>query len=191
SVSGAFVAWRGGVVLTPTVGDTFGIVDARGAGGARIANASGLRLDSRGYGLVSNLTPFAQNTVEVDPHGLPLNVQFKSTIQNVVPTAGAIVPVQFEVEAGGRAVVIRARQADGETVPFGAEVLDGAGNLVGTVAQGSRIVANNLADDAGRLTVKWGAQAAQQCVLDYAIPEDGGHPGRPFLLLQGTCVQGQ
>uniref|UniRef100_UPI003341490D fimbria/pilus outer membrane usher protein n=1 Tax=Castellaniella defragrans TaxID=75697 RepID=UPI003341490D len=192
SASGAVVAWGGGVVLTPTLGDTFAIVEARGAGGARIVNASGLRLDSRGYGLVSGLTPFAQNTVEVDPQGLPLNVQFKSTTQRVAPTAGAIVPLQFEVEAGGRSAVIRARLADGEALPFGAEALDGEGNLVGTVAQGSRIIVNTLADDVGRLTVRWGAAATEQCVLDYAVPQEtGGRPDLPFLLLQGTCVQGQ
>uniref|UniRef100_UPI003340E837 fimbria/pilus outer membrane usher protein n=1 Tax=Castellaniella defragrans TaxID=75697 RepID=UPI003340E837 len=189
SVSGVAVAWGGGVALAPTLGDTFAIVEARGARGARIVNANGLRVNSQGYALVPNLMPFAQNIVEVDPKGLPLNVQFKSTIQNVVPTAGAVVPVRFEVEAGGRAAVIRAHLANGEALPFGAEALDGEGNLVGTVAQGSRLIANNLRADAGRLTVKWGAAAAQQCTLDYAIPAEAADPGRPFHLLQGVCTQ--
>ncbi|CAP44818.1 fimbria/pilus outer membrane usher protein [Bordetella petrii] len=188
SISGAAVAWGGGVALTPSLGDTFAIVDAQGAAGARIANMGGLRVNSRGYGVVSNLTPFAQNTIEVDPNGLPLNVQFKSTIQHVAPTAGAIVPVKFEVEAGGQAAVIRARQADGQALPFGAQALDGNGNQVGTVAQGSRIIASSLKDTKGRITIKWGATAAQQCTVDYALPEAAGKADQPFHLLQGTCV---
>ncbi|MBO9357429.1 fimbria/pilus outer membrane usher protein [Bordetella petrii] len=190
SISGAAVAWGGGVALTPTLGDTFAIVDAQGAAGARITNMNGLRVNSRGYGLVSNLTPFAQNTVEVDPKGLPLNVQFKSTIQHVAPTAGAIVPVKFEVEAKGQAAVIRARLPDGSALPFGAEVLDASNNPVGTVAQGSRVIANSLKDSSGRLTVKWGKGATEQCFLDYVIPEASGKSTQPFHLLQGTCSQG-
>jgi len=190
SVSGAAVAWGNGVALTPTLGDTFAIVDARGAAGARIANSNGLQLNSRGYGLVSNLTPFALNTVEVDPKGLPLNVQFKSTIQHVTPTAGAIVPVKFDVEAGGQAAVIRARLPDGSALPFGAEVLDASNNPVGTVAQGSRIIANSLKDSSGRLTVKWGNGATEQCALDYTIPEAAAKSAQTFHLLQGSCSQG-
>jgi len=190
SISGAAVAWGGGVALTPTLGDTFAIVDAQGAAGARIGNASGLRVNSRGYGVVSNLTPFAQNTVEVDPHGLPLNVQFKSTIQHVAPTAGAIVPVKFEIEAGGQAAVIRARLPDGSALPFGAEVLDGNGDPVGTVAQGSRIIASRLKGNSGRLTIKWGNGATELCDLAYVIPETAGKPAQPFHVLQGTCTRG-
>ena len=187
SISGAAVAWGGGVTLTPSLGDTFAIVDAQGAAGASITNMDGLRINRQGYGLVSNLTPFAQNAVEVNPKGLPLNVQFKSTIQHVAPTAGAIVPVKFEVEAGGQSAIIRASLPDGRALPFGAEVLDANSNLVGTVAQGSRVIANRLKDTSGQLTIKWGDAAGEQCALNYAIPTDTVNPERPFHLLQGTC----
>lgn len=190
SISGAAVAWGGGMALAPALGDTFAIVQAQGAEGARLANMNGLRVDGRGYGLVPNLTPYVQNTIEVDPKGLPLNVQFKSTIQHVAPTAGAVVPVKFEVEAGGHAAVIRAHLADGSPLPFGAEVQDAHGNSIGTVAQGSRILANNLKDTVGRLRVKWGESVLEHCSVDYRIPDKNGKDTQQFHLLQGTCAQG-
>lgn len=188
SVSGAAVAWSSGIALTPSLGDTFAIVDAQGAAGARIANMNGLQVDSRGYGLVSNLTPFTQNTVEVDPKGLPLNVRFKSTVQHVAPTAGAIVPVKFDIEAGGQAAVIQARQHDGTALPFGAEVTDPQRRHIGTVSQGSRIIAQNLTDISGTLIVKWGMGENEQCQIDYALPQQAVPVGQPFHLLQGACV---
>src|SRR5690606_27597817 len=112
------------------------------------------------------------------------------TIQNVAPSAGAIVPVKFEVEAGGRAAIIRAQLPDGAPLPFGAEVLDSNGNSVGSVAQGSRIVANSLKEESGRVIVKWGSAANEQCAIDYEIPKDDSRKGQPFHLLQGTCSSG-
>lgn len=188
NVSGALAAWGGGMALTPMLGDTFGIVEAPGAEGAHIAYARGVRVNSRGYGLVSSLTPFARNTIEVDPKGLPLNVRFRSTIQHLAPTAGAVVPVKFEVEATGQAAIIRARLRSGEALPFGAEVLDAGNNSVGTVSQGSRIVAHSLKQSAGRLTVKWGDAPSEQCAVDYNIPENSGEAARQLHLLQGACV---
>ena len=169
-VSGTVVAYAGGVAFSPSSGETLAVVEARDAAGARIANASGLRVDPWGRAIVSNLTPFANNRIEIDPKGLPVNVELKSTEQHVAPTSGAVTLVKFETDNTGRAAIIRATAADGTALPFGAEVFDAEGNNVGTVAQAGRIIARGLKSDSGTLTARWGEGASSTCALGYTLP---------------------
>jgi outer membrane usher protein len=170
-ISGGAVAYSGGVAFTPTMGDTLAIVEARDAAGARIANGSGLRVDPWGHAIVSSLSPFASNEVEIDPKGLPINVELKSTQQSVAPTAGAVVRLKFDTENAGRAAILGISQADGQPVPFGAEVSNAQGQSIGTVAQSGRIIARGLKSDTGRLLVNWGEGSGEKCAVDYALPK--------------------
>ncbi|MDM0031936.1 fimbria/pilus outer membrane usher protein [Variovorax sp. J22P271] len=177
-VSGGVVAYAGGVAFTPTVGDTLAIVRAKDASGARVTGGSGLRVDPWGHAVVSNLTPFASNQIEIDPKGLPINVELEATEQRVAPTAGAMLVVQFVTDNAGRAAFLRVDAGDGAPLPFGAEVFDAEGHNVGTVAQAGRIIARGLKSDRGTLTVRWGQDAASSCRLDYALPPgDAARPG--------------
>ena len=143
-MSGGVIGYRGGLVLAPYMSDTVAVVEAKDAGGARIAGGSGLRLDSGGRVIIPNLLPFSKNEVEIDPKGLPMSVELKSTMQRTAPTTGAVVRLRFQTEGGGRAVMIRARQDNGEVIPFGAQVTDSLGEEVGTVAQAGRILVDVL-----------------------------------------------
>ena len=173
-ISGGVVAYAGGVAFTPTMGDTLAIVEAKDAAGARIANGSGLRVDPWGHAIVSSLSPFASNQVEIDPKGLPINVELKSTQQSVAPTAGAVVRLKFNTENAGHAAILAISRADGKPVPFGAEVSNEQGQSIGTVAQAGRIIARGLKSDTGRLVVNWGEGAGEQCAVDYALPKMDG-----------------
>ncbi len=181
-ISGGIVAYRGGVAFAPQLGDTIGIIEAKGADGARVTNASGLRVDPWGHAVVPSLTPFASNDVELDPKGLPMNVTLKSTVQRAVPTAGAVVPLKFDTEAAGRAAVLHAKQADGTPLPFGAQVFDSSGNAVGTVGQAGTIVATNLTADSGQLSVKLSSAGTAYCKVDYSMPVAGKGGKKPFFV---------
>ncbi|VWD43881.1 Fimbrial biogenesis outer membrane usher protein [Burkholderia lata] len=169
-ISGGMVAYAGGVAFAPTMGETMAIVEAKDANGARVTAGSGLRIDSFGHALVPSLTPFSTNEVEIDPKGVPMSVELKSSAQHVAPTAGAVVRLKYETEGGGRAVIMRVRMSDGEPVPFGAEVNDAAGQNVGTVAQDGRIVLRGVKTDVGTLNVKWGDTPSNICSLSYTLP---------------------
>jgi outer membrane usher protein len=169
-VSGGVVAWRNGVAFTPNMGDTVAVIEAKDAAGARLASGAGLRVDRWGHAVVSGIQPYSNNDIELDPKGLPINVSLKSTVQRTAPTAGAVVRVQFETENLGKPAVMRVMQADGKPLPFGAEVFDGESHTVGTVAQGSRIIATGLKADAGTLNVKWGDAPEQRCAVRYQLP---------------------
>lgn len=186
-ISGGIVAYAGGVAFTPTVGDTMAIIEARDAAGARLANGSGLRVDPWGHAIVPTLTPFATNQIEIDPKGLPISVELKTTQQNVAPTAGAIVKMKFETDNPGRAAILRANGPDGKPLPFGAEVTDAQGQSIGTVAQGGRIIARGLKAAAGRLMVSWGSGASQSCKLDYALPKANGKASKAYQTVEASC----
>ncbi|MEM5384322.1 fimbria/pilus outer membrane usher protein [Paraburkholderia phymatum] len=170
-VSGSIVAHPGGVTFSQTVGDTFGIVEAKGAEGASISSATGVKVDSHGYAVVPYLMPYAANTVDIDPKGSSTDVEFESTSEHAVPRLGSVVMLKYKT-ATGRAALIRAPRMGGEALPFGADVVDGSGRNVGVVAQDSRIFARGLEDN-GTLTVKWGDEPGQQCGVKYSLPVKG------------------
>ncbi|WP_174972771.1 fimbria/pilus outer membrane usher protein [Burkholderia lata] len=188
-ISGGMVAYAGGVAFAPTMGETMAIVEAKDANGARVTAGSGLRIDRFGHALVSNLTPFSTNEVEIDPKGVPMSVELKSSAQHVAPTAGAVVRLKYETEGGGRAVIMRARMSDGEPVPFGAEVSDAAGQNVGTVAQDGRVVLRGVKTDTGTLNVKWGDTVAEGCALSYRLPTASKASQQRWTDVEAVCTR--
>ncbi|MGF6984919.1 outer membrane usher protein [Paraburkholderia atlantica] len=183
-MSGALVAHPGGVTFANDLGETVGIVEAKGADGARVTNSSGVRIDSRGYAVIPYLMPYRANTVDIDPKGLPLDVEFKSTTQQVTPRANSVVMIHFDTVTG-RAAVIIAHRPNGAPLPFGASVRDAQGRDIGVIGQGSRIFARGI-DDAGTLAVKWGDAVDEQCLLHYQLPARGEDRGR-FAHAEAVC----
>ncbi|MET1534158.1 fimbria/pilus outer membrane usher protein [Burkholderia sola] len=185
---GAIVAHRGGLTLSQPLSETFAIVQAKHAEGARVANAAGVRVDRNGYAVVPYLTPFSMNDVSLDPKGLSTDVELKETSQRVAPLAGAVPLLVFKTEYG-RSAVIRMRQADGSSVPFGAVVTDAAGKDIGVVGQAGKLLARGLVDQ-GELNVQWEkGDGKSACRLSYALPVSKRGPGyRPLQSLELPCV---
>ncbi|WP_396332598.1 fimbria/pilus outer membrane usher protein [Burkholderia anthina] len=167
-VRGALVAHRGGVTLSQPVSETFAIVEAPGAAGARITNAAGVKVDGNGYAVVPYLTPYSLNTVALDPKGISMDVELKETSRQIAPRAGAVPLIRFATDTG-RAALVRAPQADGAPLPFGAVVRDETGKEVGVVAQASKVFARGL-NERGALTVQWGDDGRSVCRIAYALP---------------------
>ncbi|KVT51273.1 fimbria/pilus outer membrane usher protein [Burkholderia ubonensis] len=165
---GAVVAHPGGLTASQPLSETFGIVEAKGAAGARLINASGVTLDRRGYAVVPYLTPYSLNSIDLDPLGLSTDVELKVTSQQIAPHAGAISLLKFGTETG-RSMAIHATRPDGALLPFGATVLDERGNAVGTVGQASKIYVR-LPQNTGTLAVRWGDEPESLCHFSYNLP---------------------
>ncbi|KVS23195.1 fimbrial biogenesis outer membrane usher protein [Burkholderia cepacia] len=187
---GAIVAHGGGVTLSQPLSETFAIVEAPNAEGARVTNASGVRIDRRGYAIVPYLTPYSMNDVSIDPKGLSTDVELKETSQRVAPLAGAVPMLTFKTEYG-RSALIRVRQPDGSPVPFGAAVIDASGKDVGTVGQGGKLFARGL-EDRGELKVQWEANRSKSvCELSYSLPvRKRTTTYQPMQSLDLPCVPG-
>ena len=166
-MSGVVVLHPGGITLGNQTSETIGVIEAKGAEGARVPGAPGTRIDSRGYAVIPNLQAYERNTVDVDPKGLRLDVDMKSTSVQVAPRANAVVAIRFRTSEG-RAAFIDATRPDGLPLPFAASVVDEGVREVGVVGQAGRILARGIADS-GALTVKWGDGADSFCTLRYQL----------------------
>lgn len=166
-LAGTVVAHSGGVTFSPYTGDTFALVEAKGAEGATIPSYPGLKVDRFGYALFPASNVYQTNDVIIDPKGISQNVELENTSQKVVPRYGAVVKVKFSSQKGVPILIVST--FDGKPLPFGAEIFDDKGHSVGMVTQGSMIYAR-VADDKGSLHVKWGDNTqSQQCVVNYIL----------------------
>ncbi|MDG2517758.1 fimbria/pilus outer membrane usher protein [Lysobacter soli] len=167
---GTLVAHPHGVIAGQPIGDTIAIISAPNAKGARVVNAPGVRVNRFGQALVPYLTPYQYNSIELDPKGLPLDVQLQSTSARVAPRAGGVSMLTFETEYG-RALLLRVRMGDGRPVPFGAEVTDVQGHALGTVGQGGRLLLRGATKE-GTVSLSWQEEdKPMQCTFTYQTPE--------------------
>jgi outer membrane usher protein len=170
SAAGGVVVHPGGITLAPQIdiNSAVGVIEALDAKGARVSSSGQSTVDRRGYAVATNLIPYRMNDVTLDPTGTSTDVELQTTRLQTAPRAGAVIPLKFET-VSGRAVLIHATRADGNALPFGAEVLDKDGQSVGAMGQGGQLFVRG-AEDGGTLTVRWSAAADDQCHIQYTLP---------------------
>ncbi|KVX74473.1 fimbrial assembly protein [Burkholderia ubonensis] len=193
-VSGSVIAHRGGVTLGQSISANapIGLVEAKGAVGAAVTNSPGVKVDRFGYAVVPFLTPYRVNTVVLDPQGMSEDAELKSTSQEVVPRAGAVVRAQFDTTVG-KPLLMRVKQGDGTPVPMGADVVDPTDTRVGVVGQGGTVFVRGVPME-GMLEVRWAAGATGACRFTYQGDDAGRGKASACTILQGTMhvpVKGQ
>lgn len=162
-MSGTVIGHDGGLTLSPYQGDTFALVEAKGAEGASVNGYSGIQVDSRGYAAVPYLSPYQLNDIRLDPKGTPPGVELENTSQKVAPHEGAVVKVSYQTRRG-YPVLIKVMDATSPLI-FGTEVYDAAGQAVGYVGQGRQIYAR-VEQISGVLNV---SADGRLCRLPYAL----------------------
>lgn len=169
--SGSVVAHSGGVTFGQPLGKTVALVHAPGAGGAHVTNSAGVRVDDSGYAVVPYLAPYRLDEVHIDPTGLPLGVQLKTNTAAVAPFKGAVVMVDFNSQKR-RALIARIHRPDGGFPPYGSQVVNAKGDVLGVVGQGGLTLLRGV-QQSGRLKAKWrGDQGRQRaCFFRYTMPE--------------------
>jgi len=186
-LSGSIVAHPGGVTLSPYPSDTVAVVAAAPeAAGAHVLGYPGVILDAGGQAVLPYLTPYRVNEVAIDPNGIAPDVELQTASQKVAPRAGAIVMLRYAA-AAGRAALIDAALPDGALLPFGADVVDGDGKVVGAVGQAGRIYARLAADEAS-LSVRWGQAPHEQCTMRAVLPPP--NPSGGIAPLKLDCLPG-
>ncbi len=184
-MSGSVVVLPNTWLTSAYTGDTMGIVEAKGAGGASIAGYSDIVINKDGYALVPYLAPYRINKIGIDPEGMPLDVELETTVKQTVPRAGAIVKINYPTKQG-RVVLIHAQLPDGEELPFGASVHTDEGQEVGVVAQGGQIYVR-LEEKISHLQVRWGAESQNVCAFDVTLPENNNTRQTHFQRLDTVC----
>nr|WP_318384278.1 fimbria/pilus outer membrane usher protein [uncultured Enterobacter sp.] len=176
---GSVAVHSGGVTFGPYLSDTFGLIEAKGAEGARIMDGQAATIDRFGYALVPTLMPYRYNTVSLDPEGISPNAELQDGSRRVAPSAGAAVKIKFRTLMG-YPVLLQTTLPNGQIIPMGADVYD-KGKLVGMMGQAGQayLRASGLT---GKLLIKWDDD--QQCSLNYNL----GTPEKDQSLIKTTGV---
>lgn len=170
-MNGGVVVHRGGINLAPMLGDTIGVIEAKGAEGARVYPDSNAVIKDNGYGIVGYLTPYKYNDVFIDPKGTSMSVDVEDTRKSIVPTAGAAVHIKMETQQHQQTFV-RFTQASGQEIPFGASITDDDNASLGMVGQGGLAMVT-LPAHGKRLIVKWKSNKVDNaCSADVNTPSD-------------------
>jgi len=187
-VSGAVIAWKDGVVMTPYNADTFAIVEAKGASGAKVSGYSGIQIDPWGHAAVPYLNPYEMNEISINPKGIPDDIELGNTSSKVAPYFGSITKVVFKTQKGFP-LIITAKKENGDLLPFGAEVFDINDNSVGAVGQMGVLYAR-VAQPMGVLIARWGRRSEEKCFIRYNIPDKDSKSGASSKLIKINSVCG-
>lgn len=183
-ISGGIVVHNHGITLSQPLGESFALVDANGASGARIRNIPGIKTDWRGYAIVPYLTAYNENLIALDTTTLPADVDSNNTSETVVPNKGAMVKVHFDARTGSR-LLIKLVAESGTPIPFGATAVSEDQTLENIVDDGGMLYLSGAkSGEKLRLHVKWGTAASQQCWANfYVAPTDA-----PILTGTSQCI---
>ncbi len=182
SAKGTLLVHKDGWVLGQTQGETMALIEAKGAEGARVSHGIGSEVDADGYAVLAGLNPYRTNIIGLDPSGLPLDVEIDGSAQMVAPRRGAIVKLAYETHVG-QPLLLKVTRPDGSVLPFGADVVDGAGRSVAVVGQGGLIFVRG---EQAVLYVQWGQESDQHCRLDYRVPKPD--PAVPYQQVAARCL---
>lgn len=168
SARGAAVVHSGGVTLGPYLGDTFALVEADGVAGAEVMNGMGAKINDFGYAIVPSLVPYRYNEIGLDAKGIENpSAELSENQQRVAPYAGSAVKVSFKT-LEGHALLIKLTGSSAGVLQLGSNVYDSKNAVVGLVGQGNQIYARATGKQ-GKLMVKWGESASEQCTLNYDL----------------------
>ncbi|MFP5595841.1 fimbria/pilus outer membrane usher protein [Kluyvera sp. 142486] len=178
-LQGAVVIHKDGVTAGPYLGETFALVEAKGAQGATLAGSQNVAIDRFGFALSPSVAPYQYNNVVLDASGINKNAELVSSSQRIAPMAGAMVRVKFSV-IHGYPMLIDVHYPGG--LPMGASIYDNDGRAVGTVGQNNQAwVRHDKLEDT--LTIQWGNQ--QSCRLHYRVADAQSHD--TIIKTPGEC----
>lgn len=167
-VSGGLLVHSQGAVFGQQMYNSPILIEAKGASDIRIENQTGLKLDKRGYAIISSSNPYAKNRVALQAEDLGQNIFIDELVKNdIVPTKYAIVKVKFDVKTG-HSLLVNLNYKDRE-LAAGTEISDVKGlNRYGLVGLNSQAYLTNV--ESGQvLTAKWGSAENQQC--HFTLPQ--------------------
>lgn len=165
TLGGAMVIHPKGISLSNDLGDTFAIVHAKGAAGAKINGSIGNRLDRFGNGIMPYLEPYNINYVGIDTNEIADTVELSATEQQVIPRANQAILVNFATTVGN--VVFFEIDNPMHYPPIGTEVFDMNNQAMGVVSQGGRIYSRGVPQQ-GSLWFSW---EQKRCRIDYQLPK--------------------
>jgi len=161
NANGALLVHADGIEAGPYLGETMALVEVPGIADVGLQNAAALRTNAQGYALLPYLRPYKNNALVLNTDRLGPDVEIENGTSQVVPRRGAVVKASFQARRVNR-MVLTTLLPNGQPLPFGAQLLDASGEVLGMVGQaGQAIVTTGL--DAQQATAHWGDETSARC----------------------------
>lgn len=138
---GTVVMIPGKILASNDMGNTMLVVEAPKAKGMVVNGDASVVTDEDGYALIPYASPYRTNSIMLSEGANASGGRVIGNVAHSVPFADAVAKVTFKTDLR-QALNFRALHINGSPLPFGAEVLDQAGNSIGYVGQASTLYIN-------------------------------------------------
>lgn len=185
SSSGAIVAHSHGITLTNFLGDTFAIAHIENGQGAEIQNSAGIRFDKWGNAIYSNMNPYSENILQINPSALPVNVSMDSTQKVIIPRRYSSTMALFNATVNSNIILVLSLK-DNEIIPIGTELKDAENHKIGVVSQSNQVLVSSLDLLKKTSVLKWREDEDQQCSLK-PLDLDNKLSSTHFNIINAEC----
>jgi outer membrane usher protein len=182
-ISGSVLAHAGGVELGRSLGETVALVEVKDTPNVGVNNAPGTFTNAKGYSLVPYVQPYRRNRISLDTSKLDAHTDIDSGVSTVTPRRGAVVLVRFKARHTEK-VLATVALPSGAVVPFGAAVLDAAGQRVNAVGPMGQVLLS--VGDSRDFRLVWGDASDQQCALTLDLEQAYEQEG--FKVMNVRCT---
>lgn len=163
NASGALLIHGEGLVLAPYIGDTAALIEVPGIVDVGVQHNNAARTNANGFTVVPHLRPYRINSVVLDTDRIGPEVEIDNGTTQVVPRRGSVVKARFTAR-NVRRLVLTVLDTHGQPLPFGAQVVDLQGEIRGIIGQAGQVMLSANTDPE-RLTISWGVEQVQHCML--------------------------
>lgn len=166
------LAYSDGLLATSSVplGETFGIIYVPDEPDVRVNTmGSGTTITNHfGTAAISSLPRNQKSTVQLNTEKLPLNVRLDTTSFDVAAARGSVITKRINATTM-KQLLLSIRMANGDTVPFGASVLNKRGDYMGVImGEGNLLLSNEqIGDD-----IILRSPNADDCIIKYTVPKE-------------------
>jgi outer membrane usher protein len=181
-LSGGVVAHANGVTFSQSLGDTNVLIKAPGAKGVHVENETGVSTDWRGYAVMPYATMYRRNRVALDVKSLDMHTDLDDSVQDVVPTQGAIVRAEYRTHVGLRAMFSLTH--GGSPVPFGTTVTEKSSGTTGIADDTGEVYMVGVPQK-GVLEMVWGNGQQNRCQVPYSLPAESEK--LPIITIKKNC----
>lgn len=177
--TGSLVAHSGGITLGQRLGDTFALIESKGAEGAMVNNRDDTVINSSGYAIMPSLIPYQYNDIGLDTSNIAdNNIELIENNKKIAPYSGSSVKVEFKTRFG-YPVLINTTNGD---FSIGENVLDENNKIIGNVGQGDQIYVRT---EKRKGFIKLKDKNDQNCIIYYNLKNEDLN--KPIILINGEC----
>ncbi|HEE9633103.1 TPA: fimbrial biogenesis outer membrane usher protein, partial [Escherichia coli] len=167
-IYGGLALHSGGITFSRSLSlsDGNALIDTAGVSGVPVKGNTFSSTDYRGYVILSGLPAFQKSNISLDMNRFSDKIESTDTDKLVIPSRGSLVPVQFYVTSGARAVITLIHK--GESLPLGSLVrLSSKKHSVnGIVGDSGQVYLSGL-PESGVLSVVYGS--GKVCNAEYRL----------------------